>query len=82
MRRLIGVGTLKRDLTASAEVLELLTPGFVAGDYRAAPSSQICGLGQAQEGYRKVAAGSTGRGGPAATGIARWQRSQDISHLC
>jgi NADPH:quinone reductase len=60
VRRLIGVGTLKRDLTA-AEVLELLTPGFVAGDYRAAPIPQICGLGQAQEAYRKVAAGSTGR---------------------
>jgi NADPH:quinone reductase len=59
--RLYGVDTLKRDLTASAEVLELLTPGFVAEDYRAAPISQICGLGQAQEAYRKVAAGSTGR---------------------
>jgi NADPH2:quinone reductase len=59
--RLVGVDTLKRDLTASAEVLELLTPGFVAGDYRAAPISQICGLGQAQEAYRKVAAGTTGR---------------------
>jgi NADPH:quinone reductase-like Zn-dependent oxidoreductase len=59
--RLYGVDTLKRDLTASAEVLEVLTPGFVAEDYRAAPISQICGLGQAQEAYRKVAAGSTGR---------------------
>ena len=59
--RLVGVDTLKRDLTASAEVLELLTPGFVAGDYRAAPISQICGLGQAPEAYRKVAAGSAGR---------------------
>ena len=27
--RLIGVDTLKRDLTASAEVLDALTPGFV-----------------------------------------------------
>jgi NADPH:quinone reductase-like Zn-dependent oxidoreductase len=59
--RLYGVDTLKRDLTASAEVLEVLTPGFVTEDYRAAPISQICGLGQAQEAYRKVAAGSTGR---------------------
>jgi NADPH:quinone reductase-like Zn-dependent oxidoreductase len=59
--RLYGVDTLKRDLTASAEVLEVLMPGFVAGDYRAAPISQICGLGQAQEAYRAVAAGSTGR---------------------
>jgi len=59
--RLVGVDTLKRDLTASAEVLELLMPGFVAGDYRAAPISQICGLGEAQDAYRAVAAGTTGR---------------------
>lgn len=59
--RLYGVDTLKRDLTASAKVLEALTPGFVAGDYRAAPISEICGLGEVQEAYREVAAGSTGR---------------------
>jgi NADPH2:quinone reductase len=59
--RLYGVDTLKRDLTASAEVLEALTPGFVAGDYRAAPITETCGLGDAQEAYRKVAAGSAGR---------------------
>jgi NADPH:quinone reductase len=59
--RLYGVDTLKYDLTASATVLEALTPGFVAGDYRAAPISKTCGLGDAQEAYRKVAAGSAGR---------------------
>ena len=59
--RLYGVDTLKRDLTASAEVLEALTPGFVSGDYRAAPIAQTCGLGDAQEAYRKVAVGSAGR---------------------
>jgi NADPH2:quinone reductase len=59
--RLYGVDTLKRDLTASAEVLEALTPGFVAGDYRAAPIAETCGLGEAQEAYLKVAAGSAGR---------------------
>ncbi|MGA7804271.1 quinone oxidoreductase family protein [Bradyrhizobium sp.] len=59
--RLYGVDTLKRDLVASAEVLEALTPGFAAGDYRAAPITETCGLGQAQEAYRKVAAGSAGR---------------------
>ena len=59
--RLYGVDTLKRDLTASAEVLEALTPGFVAGDYRAAPIAETCGLGEAQAAYRKVAAGSAGR---------------------
>jgi NADPH:quinone reductase len=59
--RLYGVDTLKRDLTASAEVLEALSAGFVAGDYRAAPITETCGLGEAQEAYRKVAAGSAGR---------------------
>jgi NADPH:quinone reductase len=59
--RLYGVDTLKRDLTASAEVLEALTPGFVSGDYRAAPITETSGLGDAQEAYRKVAAGSAGR---------------------
>ena len=59
--RLFGVNTLNRDLTASAEVLDALAPGFVAGDYRAAPVAETCGLGKAQEAYRKVAAGATGR---------------------
>ena len=59
--RLFGVDTLKCDLTASAEVLDKLTPGFVAGDYRAAPIAMTFGLGDAQEAYRKVAAGVAGR---------------------
>ena len=59
--RLYGVDTLKRDLTASAEILETLTPGFLAGDYRAAPIADACGLADAQEAYRKVAAGAAGR---------------------
>jgi NADPH:quinone reductase len=59
--RLFGVDTLKRDLTASAEVLQALTAEFVAGDYRAAPIRETCGLAEAQEAYRKVAAGSAGR---------------------
>jgi NADPH2:quinone reductase len=59
--RLFGVDTLKRDLTASAEVLDALTPGFVAGDYQAAPVAETCGLGEAREAYRKVAAGAAGR---------------------
>jgi NADPH2:quinone reductase len=59
--RLYGVDTLKRDLTASAEVLEALTPGFVAGEFRSAPITDACGLGEAQEAYRKVAAGTAGR---------------------
>jgi NADPH:quinone reductase len=59
--RLFGVDTLKRDLTVSAEVLDALTPGLVAGDYRAAPIEKTFGLGKAQEAYRKVAAGAAGR---------------------
>ncbi len=59
--RIFGVDTLKRDLTASAKVLEALTPGFVAGDYHAVPIAETCGLGEAQEAYRKVAAGAAGR---------------------
>jgi NADPH:quinone reductase-like Zn-dependent oxidoreductase len=59
--RLFGVDTLKRDLTASAEVLDALTPGFVAGDYRAAPIAETLGLAEAQGAYRKVAAGAAGR---------------------
>jgi NADPH2:quinone reductase len=42
-------------------VLELLTPGFMAGDYRAAPIAETCGLGQTQQAYRNVAAGTAGR---------------------
>ena len=52
--RLFGVDTLKRDLTASAKALDALTPGFVAGDYRSAPITETCGLGEAKEAYRKV----------------------------
>jgi len=59
--RLFGIDTLKRDLTASAEVLDALTPGFVAGDYHAAPIAETRGLGEAREAYRKVAAGAGGR---------------------
>jgi NADPH2:quinone reductase len=59
--RLFGGDTLKRDLTASAEVLDALMPGFVASEYRPAPIAETCGLSNAQEAYRKVAAGAAGR---------------------
>ena len=59
--RLFGVDTLKRDLTASAQVLDALTAELVAGDYRPAPIEGTFGLGKAQEAYRKVAAGAAGR---------------------
>ncbi len=67
--RLFGVDTLKLDLTASAKVLDALTPGFVAGDYRAAPIAETCGLDVAKEAYRKVAAGAIAhRAAPAKMG--------------
>jgi NADPH:quinone reductase len=59
--RLFGVDTLKRDLTASAELLAALRPGFVAGDYRAAPIKETCSLSEAVEAYREVGAGTAGR---------------------
>ena len=48
-------------MTASANILDALTPGFAAGDYEAAPITETFGLGGAQEAYRKVAAGAAGR---------------------
>jgi NADPH:quinone reductase-like Zn-dependent oxidoreductase len=59
--RLFGVDTLKRDLVASAEILEALKPGFDAGDYRPAPIADTVSLAEARQGYAKVAAGAVGR---------------------
>jgi NADPH:quinone reductase-like Zn-dependent oxidoreductase len=59
--RLFGVDTLKRDLTASAAVLDALTEGFEAGDYRAAPIAGTYPLTEAAAAYRRVAAGAPGR---------------------
>jgi hypothetical protein len=38
-----------------------LTSGFVAGDYRAAPITETCGLGEAVDDYREVGADCAGR---------------------
>jgi NADPH2:quinone reductase len=59
--RFFGVNTLNRDLTASAYVLDALTPGFITGDYRGAPIAETFGLAKAQEAYQKVTAGARGR---------------------
>jgi NADPH2:quinone reductase len=59
--RLFGVDSLQYDLTAAAEILGALTPGFAAGDYRAAPIAETYALAAAPEAYRKVAAGTAGR---------------------
>jgi NADPH:quinone reductase-like Zn-dependent oxidoreductase len=59
--RLLGVDTLKRDLVASAKILESLAPGFESGAYRPAPIAETVPLAKAREGYAKVASGSPGR---------------------
>jgi len=59
--RLLGVDTLKHDLTASAVMLEQLAPGFEEGFYRAPVIAGTYGLEAAQEAYRLVAGGARGR---------------------
>jgi NADPH2:quinone reductase len=59
--RLIGIDTLKWDLTASADVLEALRPGFEAGDYRPAMIARRFALGDAVTAYQAVADGQQGR---------------------
>jgi NADPH:quinone reductase len=59
--RLIGIDTLKLDLTASADVLDQLGPGFEAGDYSPAPVSLRFPLSGAVSAYQAVAAGEQGR---------------------
>jgi NADPH:quinone reductase-like Zn-dependent oxidoreductase len=59
--RLIGVDTLKRDLVASAELLEALRPGFEDGSYIAPVIAQTFALDDAPAAYRAVAAGTQGR---------------------
>jgi NADPH:quinone reductase-like Zn-dependent oxidoreductase len=59
--QLFGVDSLKRGLTAAAEILRLLTPGFEAGAYVAPPISKVLPLEQAREAYQLVADGQPGR---------------------
>ena len=59
--RLIGIDTLKLDLTASAGILEVLRPGFETGDYRPAPIARRFALHDAVAAYQAVAAGEQGR---------------------
>ncbi len=59
--RLFGVDTLKRDLVASAKILDALTDGFEAGDYRAAPIAATFPLAEAAAAYERVAEGAPGR---------------------
>lgn len=55
--RLIGIDTLKLDLTASAKILEILSEGFEAGDYRSAPIARRLPLADAVAAYQAAAAG-------------------------
>jgi NADPH:quinone reductase len=59
--RLFGLDTMRIDLTASAKVLDRLAPGFLTGEYCAAPIAKTLGLSNAREAYRDVAAGAAGR---------------------
>lgn len=59
--RLLGVDTLKLGLVEAARVLDLLRPGFDAGDYRPAPIARAVPLADAAAAYRAVAAGARGR---------------------
>lgn len=64
--QLFGVDSLKRDLTASAEILRCLGPGFETGVFRAPLIGKVLPLEQGPEGYRLVAAGGAGRVAPRA----------------
>jgi NADPH:quinone reductase-like Zn-dependent oxidoreductase len=59
--QLIGLDTLKRDLDASARIIEKLLEGFRAGAYRPHPVGDIFPLEAAREAYERVSAGSGGR---------------------
>jgi NADPH2:quinone reductase len=59
--RLFGVDTLKRDLVASARILEALAGGFESGDYRASPVTASFPLAKAVAAYRRVTEGAPGR---------------------
>jgi NADPH:quinone reductase-like Zn-dependent oxidoreductase len=59
--RLIGIDTLKLDLTESAAIMDALLPGFEAGDYRPAPIARRFALDDAVAAYQAMAAGEQGR---------------------
>lgn len=59
--RLIGLDTLKRDLNASARILEKLSDGFRAGAYRPHAIGQIFPLQEARQAYERVLDGRGGR---------------------
>jgi NADPH:quinone reductase len=59
--QLLGLDTLKRDLTATARILEKLRPGFDTGLYIPPMIADIVPLNHAQNAYERVAKGARGR---------------------
>ena len=59
--QLMGVDSLKRDLTASSEILRELAPGFESGAFMAPLIAHVLPLERAREAYELVAAGQPGR---------------------
>lgn len=59
--QLFGVDTLKRDLTASAQILRKLKTGFEEGRYRAPRIAETMPLRSAQQAYERVGRGERGR---------------------
>ena len=59
--RLLGVDSLKHDLTESARMLDALRPQFESGAFRPAPLATTFGLADVTEAYQHVAAGAPGR---------------------
>lgn len=59
--QLLGVDSLKRDLTAAAVTLRALAEGFDSGAFIPPRINKVLPLDQACEGYRLVAEGSPGR---------------------
>ena len=59
--QLLGVDTLKRDLTATARIMEKLRVGFESGAYIPPTIADIVPLSHAQDAYERVAKGERGR---------------------
>jgi NADPH:quinone reductase-like Zn-dependent oxidoreductase len=59
--RLFGLDTLKRDLVASARILEKLAEGFVTGAYQPHKIDQIFPFEDARHAYDCVSKGQSGR---------------------
>ena len=59
--RLFGVNTLKRDLVASARILEKLAEGFETGAYQPHKIDQILPLEDGRQAYERVSKGHGGR---------------------